>query len=207
MYKVDPPRGWTSLIDNIPEDVKVTMVCVTYNRPLELQVLIGCMRVQTWQNFEILVYHDGPSDITREAVMKMGDPRVKYFETEERLGGFGHHMRAMGIKEATGNYIGITNDDNYYAPVYLEAMLSSLITSGADVSYCNMIHSHQQWRPFDTFHQGGRIDAGGWIGRSEVIKSTEWHDLGFCGDGTYINDLVSKGTRFVKIPGYFFVHN
>lgn len=207
-YHVEPPRGWASVKDSIPAEKKVSIVCVTYERPLELKVLIGCMKVQTWQNFELLIYHDGPSERTRKVIFEYtDDPRIKYFETEERLNCFGHNMRGIGMQAATGDYIGLTNDDNYYAPVYLEAMLYQLQQHDTDVAYCNMIHSHLGWRPLQTRPVVGGIDAGGWVGKSNIIKATPWRDMGFCGDGTFVTDLVANGARFKKVEGYYFVHN
>lgn len=184
------------------------MIVAAYERPRPLACLLHSFLCQTYENFEVLIIHDGPGAAAREVVERIGDRRIKFMETDRRTNQFGHPLRKLGIGYCSGQYVGMSNDDNYYVPVYFEWMLHSLVASGALFAYCNTIHSHHLWQPYDTKPMRGALDAGAWIADTELVKTTEWTDFGSAGDGTYIDALVAKAqNRIVKVPGYVFVHN
>lgn len=177
-----------------------------------LRCLIACLQAQTYAHWEALLTHDGPvrhspdidlllSDLSR-------DKRLRWLETPEREGHFGHRWRHWAVTEhARGDYVGFTNDDNYYSPVWLEWLISDLIAHKADFAYCDMIHSHLKWRLLKTRPAYRHLDLGGFVARTGLIKSTPWKDFSFRGDGAYINALVKKAKRVVKVSAALFVHN
>ncbi|KAH8048450.1 hypothetical protein JL722_12502 [Aureococcus anophagefferens] len=82
-------------------------------------------RRRTWPDVELLVYDDGPApspllrarDCSRP---RRRDPRLSLGEKRNRL-----------LALATGEYVANFDDDNVYAPTYLEAMVRRLDASGA----------------------------------------------------------------------------
>jgi hypothetical protein len=139
--------------------------------------------------------------------MITGFEQVRLVETAERKDAFGHPWKDCGIQLARGDYLGITNDDNYYAPVYFEALLHVLTVQNVDLAYCDFVHSHKQWRFFEASPKKSKIDLGAWLVRSSAAKSTPWRDFGFAGDGTFVEDMMAKGLRAAKVPACLFVHN
>ncbi len=76
---------------------------------------IESLREQTFKDFELLVYHDGPLIDSRVAMP------VPVICTEQRFNDFGHSLRDRGIREAMGDYIVHFNVDNLlYAPALAE---------------------------------------------------------------------------------------
>ncbi len=71
---------------------------------------IKSLQVQTFKDFEILVYHDGP---LTDASAEMPVP-VRCME--KRYNDWGHSLRDRGIREATGDYILHFNADNILYP-------------------------------------------------------------------------------------------
>jgi glycosyltransferase involved in cell wall biosynthesis len=70
---------------------------------------MNCLLEQTFKDFEVLVYHDGPT--SREIPMP-DDDRFKLRVTKERENNWGHSNRARGIRKAKGEYIVHFNPDN-----------------------------------------------------------------------------------------------
>jgi glycosyltransferase involved in cell wall biosynthesis len=198
-------RGWTPL--PVPGNPKVSVAVATYEQGPELACLLYSFAAQTYPNWEAVVVHDGPGPVCREVVERMNDPRVRLIETPERKGRYGHPWRQLGIDACTGDYIGLTNGDNYYAPVYFEWMLHLLGTRRADVVYCDWVHSHTQWSTMRAGPGKWLIDLGCWLARAALVKSTPWRDNGFDGDGTYFEDLLKRATQVVHLPKPLFVHN
>jgi len=71
---------------------------------------IAALRSQTYQDYEILAYHDGPLLDTGLAMP------VPVTCTEKHVGDWGHSLRDQGIREARGEYIVHFNADNFLYP-------------------------------------------------------------------------------------------
>ncbi len=203
-------RMWTPKA--IKGDPLVSVVVASFlpgdeRRTDSLMCLLYSLRAQTYRNWEAVVVHDGPApSAALRLLTHLSDGRVRFLETQERKNQFGHPWRKWGIDLARGAYLGLSNDDNYYAPTYFEWMLSELQRTGADVVHCNMVHSHRKWAPIKSQPKRGFVDAGNWIARAELAKQTPWTDMGFAGDWTYFSALAASG-RVAKVDGHLFVHN
>lgn len=88
---------------------------------------MNCLLEQTFKDFEVLIYHDGPT--SREIPMP-DDDRFKLRVTKERENNWGHSNRDRGIRKAKGQYIVHFNPDNILYPEALEE-----ISKEADKEY------------------------------------------------------------------------
>ena len=188
--------------------MKLSMVCVAFQRPVEIKVLIASILAQTMKDFELIIIHDGEdgAEQIKTIVEWFDDSRIIFRSTPNRFDDFGHSLREIGTQIASGEFVGHTNDDNYYAPVYFEKMVEGLESTPADFAYCDMIHSHQGWQLFSTEPRANLLDAGGWVCRKSFLPE-KWGDKSFNGDGVYINQIMERNPRTVKVPGVLFVHN
>jgi hypothetical protein len=198
-------RGWTPLA--VPGTPTVSVAVATFEQTDELACLLYSLRAQTYPHWQAVVVHDGPGPAGREVVERIGDPRIVWIETPERKATFGHPWRQLAIDRCTGDYIGLTNGDNYYVPVYFEWMLHVLTTNHADIAYCDFVTSHFRWDVIRAGPRTGRIDLGCWLARAGLVKTTPWRDDSFCGDGTYFEDLLRKADGVMHINRPLFVHN
>ena len=198
-------RGWQPRA--VPGNPKVSLAIATYEQRAELACLLFSLVAQTYENWEAVVVHDGPGPTAREVVALVNDSRVRLIETPERRGHYGHPWRELGIDACTGDYLGLSNGDNYYVPVYFEWMLHELATRGAEFAYCDWVHSHFEWRAMQAEPVRWKIDLGGWIVRAGLAKTTPWPGLAFDSDGDYVEALVKKASGVVHIPRSLFVHN
>jgi glycosyltransferase involved in cell wall biosynthesis len=198
-------RGWQPL--PVPGRPQVSLAVAAYHEPDALGCLLFSLKAQTYDRWEAVIVHDGPGPEVRELVAGLRDDRIRLLETPERRGQYGHPWRRLGIDACTGAYIGLSNADNYYAPVYFEWMLAALIEQRADFAYCNMVHSYSRYSPVASRPGKGGLDLGAWVARAELVKATPWWDMGFMGDGTFIEDLLDRTAKVVHVPGFLFVHN
>lgn len=198
-------HGWTYLPTR--HHRKVSVAVASYNNPDGLATLIASFRAQTHPNWELVVVHDGPGPESRRLVDVVDDPRIVFYEAEHR-GSWGHPHREAALRRCTGDILGLTNEDNYYVPVYLEAMVNALETKNVDLVYCNTIHSHHLWAPMDVALQKGRIDLGSWLANRSAVADVPFRDFSFAGDWTFLSDVLAKcKTGTTKIDHYLFVHN
>ena len=186
-------------------------------RAAALKCLVESFRAQTWQNWRMLIVHDGPHSHDhgmRKYVEELtADSRVRLMETPERKRQFGHPYRQQALNDVCSNchWVMLTNDDNYYAPVFLEWLLFVGTTApkpGCDLVYCDMVHSHKYWKPMITQPRYKHIDLGGFIVKSSVAKQVPFDKYEFNGDGDWINRLVAKCQGKVqKVSANLFIHN
>jgi glycosyltransferase involved in cell wall biosynthesis len=88
---------------------------------------MNCLLEQTFKDFEVLIYHDGP---TSRDIPMPDDDRFKLRVTKERENNWGHSNRDRGIRKAKGQYIVHFNPDNVLYPEALEE-----ISKEADKEY------------------------------------------------------------------------
>lgn len=84
----------------------------------------------TYKNFEVLIYHDGPSSRPPIDFTEYGF-KGQYKETKKRYNDWGHSLRDLGIKEATGDYIVHFNPDNLFLPNALDGIVEALFINKA----------------------------------------------------------------------------
>lgn len=193
------------------ESFKVVFISPIYNSfPLLALSLIE----QTYKNWELLFVHDGPSDkldkISRAIIES--DSRIKLIETAERANDWGHTPRQRGFDELSkggmGDYLVVTNSDNYHVPGYIAKMLEHF-DDDTHAVYCDMIHEYYSWRNFETRLEYSFIDCGCVMTRSATALKAGWNDNSYEGDWRYIADLIGVcGTKAMrKVKATLFVHS
>jgi hypothetical protein len=185
-----------------PEPKVSLAVRVKYS-PERMRAFLLSIERQRYDNWELVFVTDGPNPAAREIVSRSGDARVKLVETEKPLGRWGHPYRQRGIDACTGDYIGLSNDDNYYVPGYLEQMVNALRKEDALLAMCGMLHSYNAWK----VEEPG-FDLGSWIARADLVRRTPWEGDDFFYDGRYVEALkANAGGRIAWIPKPLFIHN
>ncbi len=116
----------------------VSIILPTYNRAARLPSAIASCSAQTYANIEIVVVDDGSPDNTGEIVERIAasDPRVRYVRQDNAK------LPAAlntGHREALGDYLTWTSDDNQYDEDAIELM-SAFLDENPDIGlvYCNV---------------------------------------------------------------------
>ena len=202
------------------KDVPLTIGIVTYQRELQLRVLLSSLAAQSEMNFEVIVIHDGPRRETRELIESFSPElpfELIYIETPARFNDYGHSLRQLIIDRCETKYLLLTNDDNYYVPIFTQEMIGALQEENLDVLFCNMIHSHvfpDLPNPFgyqllEAEPRRRRIDIGCFIFKTSLGKNAGWRDKGFEGDATFFEDITKQRptVSIGKMNKVLFVHN
>ena len=192
------------------KDAKVLFIAPIYNY---YPILVHALQAQTHDNWELLLVHDGPNDLGLAAtVAAFNDERIDYSETALRHNDWGHSLRRGALEriaqEKSGDYIVVTNADNYYAPGFTSLMLNAFEDDTVAV-YCDAAHSYRTWRLLNTRVTLGSIDCGCVMVRREEALAIGWTSTESAADWVYIDALASAYglDRFLKLPRPLFVHN
>lgn len=208
------------LLADIMADKEITIICVAYKRYKSIHVLVNSFLCQTLENWKLLVIHDGP-DGKMERIMGRyveENDNIEFMCTDTRYNDYGHTLRDIGIQKADTEFLLLTNDDNYYAPVFLEYMFKSIRENNLDFILCDMIHSHNNpgvyiqppYELFKSFPKINYIDVGNFIIRTSIAKDVGFKDRSHGADGVFVEEIRKRygnNIRIGKINSVLFVHN
>lgn len=114
---------------------ELSIIVPMYNGKATIQRCLDSLIAQTLQEIEILVVDDGSTDGGAEIVRLCmeQDARIRIVSSENR--GLGA-ARNLGIRSASGEFVGFVDCDDYVAPEMFENMLSALRRTGCPVAVC-----------------------------------------------------------------------
>lgn len=185
------------------EEPRVSLVVRVKYAPDRMHAFLHAIQRQRYDNWELVFVTDGPNPGAREVVQAAQDPRARLVETDKALGRWGHPHRQAGIDAATGDLIGLSNDDNYYVPGYFEQMVNAIEDTGAEIAFCAMLHSYWAWRAVAPGN-----DVGSWIARRDLLRRTPWSGDTFFYDAEYLKQLkANAGSRIAIVDRALFIHN
>jgi len=205
----------------------VHIIAVAYKKYGELRVFVQSWLNQSDRNWILTVIHDGHDDEFVE-IMKyfatIEPDKIDYQCTDIRFNDYGHSLREIGLHSARGDYVLLTNADNYYIPKALEFINAALLeqqSSNVDVVMFDMVHSHSNpgrrklpaYSFFEVSYQRESIDMGAAIVDTDLAKKTGFADKSFDADATYFESVARKKNAggeklsIIKIPSILLVHN
>ncbi len=132
LYTVAVPTAISLIHSNehVKEDCKITCVIPSYKRCDTVTRAIDSVLAQTYKNIEVCLVDDNiPGDEysqrLQDALKKYdGDSRVRYITQEKHINGA--VARNVGIKAASGEYIGFLDDDDEWLPEKIEQQMKVL---------------------------------------------------------------------------------
>lgn len=195
--------------------MRFTIIIVAYKRYNPLRCLLFSLLSQTYQNFDVIIIHDGADEGYGEIVHEfMEYTNIRFYSSHERYNDWGHSLRNIGLSMAKGDFIINTNDDNYYTPNYLQELNDTILNNpGCNFVYYDMIlshnntenHNHKDYGLFLPRIQHSYMDVGQFAIKRDTIDG---HKFGTNADadGTLIEEIKTKLIP-VYINKVLFVHN
>ena len=98
--------------------MRISVTTPTYGRPDRHALLYRCYAAQTWEDKELIVLDDSPEP--SPFFTQLDDESVRYVHSDSRENVGQKRNRLASL--ATGELIAHFDDDDYYAPRYLERM-------------------------------------------------------------------------------------
>lgn len=124
-----------------PQMVKFSILVPLWNNPPAFQIqMLDSVMNQTYQNWELCLAdgsdeaHGYVEKICREYVLKSGG-RIRYRKLEHNAGIAGNTNACLAL--ATGDYIGLLDQDDLLHPSALYEYAKAINESGADYLYCD----------------------------------------------------------------------
>ncbi|MBD1379731.1 glycosyltransferase family 2 protein [Metabacillus arenae] len=113
--------------------MKVSIVITTYNRKEELAELIETISLQTYLPFEIIIVNDGGERVESLASYYHDLP-INIIHLDENV----KHVNArnIGVRQATGDFIMLSDDDDFFTPGHIERMVKAI--ADADLVYSDV---------------------------------------------------------------------
>lgn len=107
------------------ENRLVSTIIPTYNRPSLLKRTIKSVLNQTYRNIEAVVVDDcslkGNSKKNQDIIKSLNSDRIKYIRNKENMGP--NYSRNRGIRNASGNFIALLDDGDYFLPSKTEKQM------------------------------------------------------------------------------------
>ena len=132
----------------------ISVVVPVYNLENYLEKTLNSICTQTYPDLEIIVVNDGSSDDTAALADACAseDSRIKVIHKEN--GGV-TSARLRGIAEASGEWIGFVDGDDYIEPNMYERLLENALKYKADISHCGyqMVFPNR----VDYYYNTGRV--------------------------------------------------
>lgn len=110
-----------------PSRPNISVVIPTYKRHDEVQRAVASVLAQTVPVDEILVVNDGQDRLKREICEQYDSVLVKFFEAPRR--GSASATRNFGVRQASGDYIALLDDDDIWLPNKIEAQMQTLVSA------------------------------------------------------------------------------
>jgi len=166
---------------------------------------------QTYDNYEAIVYCDGPNPEVEKMVECLNDDRIKVLATETTLAKWGHPQTRLGIMAAMGEYFVRMNDDNVPWPNYLETLVGGF-DQDVGVVYGRIIfkgdarraHSRALMRSFvlpgdkDGTLEHMNIDYMNYMVRMDLARKNVQHwDDSYASDWVAIDSLLRQKIKAV----------
>ena len=204
---------------------KVSIIVPVYNVEKYFEQCINSLLEQTYRNIEILIVDDGSEDtcgeIADEYILK--DERIKVFHKEN--GGVSS-ARNYGLENATGEFYGFVDSDDFVTSDYIEKMVTCAVEKDADMVISNFfscfvnknipnskLEKYPTGQIFTTdefleelyYHPGAFSFAWNKLYRKELFEGLKFADM-LCEDSQIMLTLAerSKIIAFVGEPLYYY---
>lgn len=122
---------------------KISIIVPVYNAEKYLARCIDSILNQTFTDYEVLLVNDGSTDdsllVCKSYVEK--DSRIKLIDKEN--GGLSS-ARNVGLKQASGEYIGFVDNDDWISENFYERLYTVINQTDCDIAFCDVIRKNEK---------------------------------------------------------------
>lgn len=116
---------------------KISVIVPVYNTEKYLDKCLDSLLNQTYKNLEIIVVEDCSTDKSRKALQKYSkNKKIKIVFNDQNKGL--SFSRNIGLKNATGDYIGYIDSDDYVDLDFYEKLMDSIVQYKSEIAICDM---------------------------------------------------------------------
>jgi glycosyltransferase involved in cell wall biosynthesis len=118
-----------------PTYPKLSIITVVYNGAEFVEQALKSVLDQSYPNLEYILIDGGSTDGTVD-IIKRYESQLSYFVSEPDKGIY--NAMNKGLAQASGDFIGILNADDYYESGTLQTVAKAIEISGSQIIYGNM---------------------------------------------------------------------
>lgn len=117
---------------------KISVIVSVYNTGKYIERCVDSLLKQTYPNLEIILINDGSKDKSLEILRQLEkeNKNIKVIDNKKNKGL--SYSRNIGLKNATGKYIGYIDSDDYVATTYYDNLMTALQKEKAEIAICDM---------------------------------------------------------------------
>lgn len=192
--------------------MKIEFIVTTYKRPHLLRCMLASLVAQTNPNWTAHILIDGPDDENATTIVEsFNDVRFRVTQMSRNYNNWGHTPHEIGKQSVTDvDYVIMTNDDNYYVPVFLDELVDAITRNNRPgLVYWKMVHSHFSYDVLDCIPAANYIDLGAYATRLDLAQQIHLKESEAGADGIFVEDLklTFPNETLIKINKVLFVHN
>lgn len=115
---------------------KISIIIPVYNTGNYLRKCVESIVVQTYENIEIIIVDDGSTKLTADICDELAtkDKRIRVFHKKNEGVSI---ARNLGLKMATGSYIGFVDSDDWIDNNMYEVLIRKIVETDSDIVYCD----------------------------------------------------------------------
>ncbi len=185
----------------------ITFIATSHNETNESFMFISSLLLQTNQNWKCIIYNDGKNEFIKKVVQQFNDERIKYYETENAVGFWGHYSRKEALNLVDTEFLIQTSIQDYYIPTAVDEILT--VSKYNDIILFNCLHNHFRYNVLQCTPQVGRVDWGSHAIRTDIAKKVGIRlPESSTSDGYFVVDCMNYvGIRYHKMEKILTVHN
>lgn len=167
----------------------ISIVTTAYNVAPYIE---GCLRscmVQTYQDLEIIVVLDAPTDNTAQIVRSVAkaDERIHVISNDENVGA--GMSRRIGINAARGEYVLLLDGDDFLSPDFVSDLVATANETGADIVSGGITIFEPESGRFKAETFGKKVSKG----------MQRFHDYG-AGHIIFLNNKLVRRRLYNEVP-------
>ena len=168
---------------------KISIIVSAYNAEKYIKECLEKLLQQTYENIEIIVVEDGSTDKTKEI--------IKSFEKNKKItiiyndGNKGlSYSRNVGLRGATGEYIGFIDADDYIDNDFYEELMNSIIKNKSEIAiadikvvyeeslmeFISKCYSDEEFNLYNVINTGLAASACNKLFKKEIISKYQFSE-------------------------------
>ena len=181
---------------------KITVIIPAYNAECYIAQCANSLFSQSLNDIEIIFIDDGSTDHTGEILDRLVSDKDNARVIHQSNQGL-YKTREIGLSQASGNYIGWVDSDDFIDPLMYEKLYDVAISHNADMAYCDYdfypekISTKEKWfRPYSGKKDVDFVERNNqpW---NKIVKRSVLEELQIgkmftsCFDEAYIKVLIN----------------
>ena len=127
------------------ENYKISVIVPSYNSERYISRCLNSLINQTYKNLEIIVVDDCSTDNSYQIVKEFQNKHNNIISLRNENNKKTFETRRVGMKAATGDYIGFCDSDDFHESNAFEYLLNLILKNDYDMSSGIFVHNENNW--------------------------------------------------------------